>query len=169
MSTNLRGCVDFFSIGTNDLTQYVLAADRDNPELAQLQDALHPAVLRLISQVIITAHKYDRHVGVCGEAASDPAAARLLVGLSVDELSLTPTLIPKIKEVIRAISPNARCRSSPRMRRNSRQLRKCGHFRVPHSAGGARFAAARTFKGEAPPCRRLAFALAKGTSLCPMA
>ena len=100
----LARMADFFSIGTNDLTQYVLAADRDNPELAQLQDALHPAVLRLISQVIITAHKYDRHVGVCGEAASDPAAARLLVGLSVDELSLTPTLIPKIKEVIRAIS-----------------------------------------------------------------
>jgi phosphoenolpyruvate-protein kinase (PTS system EI component) len=95
---------DFFSIGTNDLTQYVLAADRDNPELAQLQDALHPAVLRLISQVTITAHEYDRHVGVCGEAASDPAAARLLVGLGVDELSLTPALIPKIKEAIRAMS-----------------------------------------------------------------
>ena len=100
----LARMADFFSIGTNDLTQYVLAADRDNPELAQLQDALHPAVLRLISQVTITAHKYDRHVGVCGEAASDPAAARLLVGLGVDELSLTPTLIPKIKEAIRAMS-----------------------------------------------------------------
>jgi phosphoenolpyruvate-protein phosphotransferase/dihydroxyacetone kinase phosphotransfer subunit len=96
--------VDFFSIGTNDLTQYVLAADRDNPELAQFQDALHPAVLRLISQVTTTAHRHGRHVGVCGEAASDPAAARLLVGLGVDELSLAPALIPKIKETIRTIS-----------------------------------------------------------------
>ncbi len=99
----LAGLVDFFSIGTNDLTQYVLAADRDNPGLPQFQDALHPAVLRLIAQVTRAAHEHGRHVGVCGEAASDPAAARLLVGLGVDELSLAPALIPKIKETIRTI------------------------------------------------------------------
>jgi phosphoenolpyruvate-protein phosphotransferase len=100
----LARMVNFFSIGTNDLTQYVLAADRDNPELAQFQDALHPAVLRLISKVTAAAHASGRHVGVCGEAASDPAAAGLLVGLGVDELSLAPALIPKIKETIRTIS-----------------------------------------------------------------
>jgi phosphoenolpyruvate-protein kinase (PTS system EI component) len=98
----LAELVDFFSIGTNDLTQYVLAADRDNPELARFQDALHPAVLRLIAQLTGTAHEHGKHVGVCGEAASDPAAARLLVGLGVDELSLTPSLIPRIKETIRS-------------------------------------------------------------------
>ena len=100
----LAPMVDFFSIGTNDLTQYVLAADRDNPELVRLQDALHPAVLRLISQLTITAHQHGKHVGVCGEAASDPAAARLLVGLGVDELSLAPPLIPSIKDTIRSAS-----------------------------------------------------------------
>ncbi len=98
----LAQMVDFVSIGTNDLTQYVLAADRDNPELARFQDALHPAVIRLISQLTISAHQQGKHVGVCGEAASDPAAARLLIGLGVDELSLAPALIPKIKDTIRS-------------------------------------------------------------------
>ena len=96
--------IDFVSIGTNDLTQYVLAADRGHPELARFQDALHPAVLRLISQLTSGAHKQGKHVGVCGEAASDPAAARLLVGLGVDDLSLAPALIPKIKEALRSAS-----------------------------------------------------------------
>ncbi len=100
----LAEMVDFFSIGTNDLVQYVLAADRDNPQLTHFQDAVHPAVLRLISQLVIVAHQHGKHVGVCGEAASDPAAARLLVGLGVDELSLTPALIPRVKETIRATS-----------------------------------------------------------------
>jgi multiphosphoryl transfer protein len=95
--------VDFFSIGTNDLTQYVLAADRGNPDLAPFHDALHPAVLRLVSRVICAAHEEGRHVAVCGEAASDPVAASLFVGLGVDELSLAPALIPKIKERIRRI------------------------------------------------------------------
>ena len=95
--------VDFFSIGTNDLTQYLLAADRGNPGLAQFHDALHPAVLRFISRIVRAAHEHGRHVGVCGEAASDPVAASLFVGLGVDELSLAPTLIPKIKEMIRRI------------------------------------------------------------------
>ncbi len=103
LADQLARMVDFFSVGTNDLTQYVLAADRDNPGLPQFQDALHPAVLRLIAQVTSAAHEHGRHVGVCGEAASDPVAARLLVGLGVDELSLAPALIPKIKETIRTI------------------------------------------------------------------
>jgi phosphoenolpyruvate-protein phosphotransferase len=103
----LAKMVEFVSIGTNDLTQYVLAADRDNPELARFQDALHPAVLRLISKLTISAHQQGKHVGVCGEAASDPAAARLLIGLGVDDLSLAPALIPKIKETIRRTNKRA--------------------------------------------------------------
>jgi phosphoenolpyruvate-protein phosphotransferase/dihydroxyacetone kinase phosphotransfer subunit len=93
---------DFFSIGTNDLTQYILAADRGNPSLTRFQDALHPAVLRMIGQITDEAHRHGKHVGVCGEAAADPAAARLLIGLGVDELSLTPARIPMIKAAIRA-------------------------------------------------------------------
>jgi multiphosphoryl transfer protein len=100
----LARSVDFFSIGTNDLTQYMLAADRGNPDLAQFHDALHPAVLRLISTITISAHEQGRQVGVCGEAASDPMAASLFIGLGVDELSLAPALIPKIKESIRGIA-----------------------------------------------------------------
>ena len=96
--------VDFLSVGTNDLAQYVLAADRDHPELSRFQDPLHPAVLHLIREVVIAAHKHGKHVGVCGEAAADPKAARLLLGLGVDELSLAPALIPKIKDVIRSTS-----------------------------------------------------------------
>jgi len=100
----LAPMVDFFSIGTNDLTQYLLAADRGHPDLAHFQDALHPAVLRQIQNVTTTAHRYAKKVGVCGESASDPDAARLLMGLGVDELSLTPARIPKIKAAIRSTS-----------------------------------------------------------------
>jgi phosphocarrier protein FPr len=100
----LASSVDFFSIGTNDLTQYVLAADRGNPGLAHFHDALHPAVLRLISRITRAAHKEGKDVGVCGEAASDPVAATLFIGLGVDELSLAPALIPKIKDSIRRIA-----------------------------------------------------------------
>jgi phosphoenolpyruvate-protein kinase (PTS system EI component) len=93
---------DFFSIGTNDLTQYVLAADRGNATLTRFQDALHPAVLRMIAEVVTAAHRHGKHVAVCGEAASDPVAARILLGLGVDELSLSPARIPAIKSAIRA-------------------------------------------------------------------
>jgi len=92
---------DFFSIGTNDLTQYTLAADRGNPELASYQDALHPAVLRLIEMVVIGARKHDRFVAVCGEAASDERAAAVFIGLGVQELSLTSAKIPHIKACLR--------------------------------------------------------------------
>ncbi len=92
---------DFFSIGTNDLTQYTLAADRGNPELASYQDALHPAVLRLIEMVVNGARKYDRLVAVCGEAASDERSAAVFVGLGVQELSLTSRKIPHIKASLR--------------------------------------------------------------------
>ncbi len=83
----LARLVDFFSIGTNDLTQYTLAADRGNPALGQLQDALHPAVLRLIRNVVSGADETGIPVAVCGELAGDPLGALVLVGLGVDELS----------------------------------------------------------------------------------
>ena len=104
LSDQLAREADFFSIGTNDLTQYVLAADRGNPALTRFQDALHPAVLRMVGQITAEAHRQGKHVAVCGEAASDPTAARLLIGLGVDELSLSPARIPAIKSAIRAAS-----------------------------------------------------------------
>ena len=93
--------VDFFSIGTNDLTQYTLAADRGNPELATYQDALHPAVLRLIDMVVSGGRKHNRVVAVCGEAASDVTAAAIFTGLGVRELSMASSKIPKLKAMLR--------------------------------------------------------------------
>jgi multiphosphoryl transfer protein len=94
--------VDFFSLGTNDLAQYVLAADRGNAEVAALADALHPAVLRLIDRVALAAAEGGCWVGVCGEAAGDPLAVPLLLGLGVGELSMTPARIPAAKHAVRA-------------------------------------------------------------------
>jgi len=98
--------VDFFSIGTNDLTQYTLAAERDNPQLAALADGLHPAVLRLIAQVVQAAHAHNKPVTVCGELAGDPVAVPVLLALGVDELSMNPASIPGIKRLIRNYDDN---------------------------------------------------------------
>ncbi len=95
--------VDFFSIGTNDLTQYTLAAERGNPQLATLTDAFQPAVLQLIRQVVEAAHARGKWVGVCGELGGDPLAVPLLVGLGVDELSMNAPAIPRVKQIIRAL------------------------------------------------------------------
>jgi multiphosphoryl transfer protein len=95
--------VDFFSLGTNDLTQYVFAADRTNPELAPLADSLHPVMLRMIDQVVKAAHRRKRWVGVCGEMASDLWALPLLVGLGIDEVSVHPPLVARIKAAIREL------------------------------------------------------------------
>ncbi len=93
--------VDFFSIGTNDLTQYTLAAERGNPALSHLADGLHPAVLKLIKTVADAAHQAGKWAGICGELGGDAEAAPVLVGLGVDELSLNPAGIPRIKAVLR--------------------------------------------------------------------
>jgi phosphoenolpyruvate-protein kinase (PTS system EI component) len=94
--------VDFFSIGTNDLTQYALAAERGNPAVAALADPLDPGVLRLVDTVCRAAG--DRAlVAVCGEAAADPVAAELLVGLGVRELSTAPPAVPGTKQVVREL------------------------------------------------------------------
>jgi phosphoenolpyruvate-protein kinase (PTS system EI component) len=92
----------FFSIGTNDLTQYVMAADRLNPQLAALCKPTQPAVLRAIAAVARAARKTGRHVGVCGEMAGDPRLAPLLVGLGIEELSMNPASIPRVKEALAA-------------------------------------------------------------------
>lgn len=97
-ATRLARHADFFSIGTNDLTQYVLAVDRTHPLLAASLDALHPAVLRLIGEVCAAARAAGRGVAVCGGLASDPAAAPILVGLGVGELSAVPAMIPAVKD-----------------------------------------------------------------------
>ncbi|NMB87841.1 MAG: phosphoenolpyruvate--protein phosphotransferase [Chloroflexi bacterium] len=104
LSAEFAQKVDFFSIGTNDLTQYTLAAERGNPALANLADALHPAVLRLIHQTVESAHAAGKWVGVCGELAGDPMAVPVLIGLGVDELSMSPGSIPRAKQIIRQIS-----------------------------------------------------------------
>ena len=96
--------VDFFSIGTNDLTQYTLAAERGNPHVASLIDTFHPSVLQLIAQVVQAAHAQNKWVGVCGEMGGDPRAIPLLVGLGVDELSMSPPLIPQAKQIVRALN-----------------------------------------------------------------
>jgi phosphoenolpyruvate-protein kinase (PTS system EI component) len=96
--------VDFFSIGTNDLTQYTLAAERGNRAVAHLQDALHPAVLIQIRQAVQAAGAHGGWVGVCGELAGDPAAIPILIGLGVKELSMASGSIPKAKQIIRGLS-----------------------------------------------------------------
>jgi len=96
--------VDFFSIGSNDLTQYLLAVDRNNAQVAELFDALHPAVLRAIRQVVEQAHQADRPVSVCGEMAGDPAAALLLLGMGVDSLSMSAASLLRVKWAIRSFT-----------------------------------------------------------------
>jgi phosphotransferase system enzyme I (PtsP) len=96
--------VDALSIGTNDLAQYLFATDRNNQRVAHLYDGLHPALLSTISQVVEGARKYARPVTVCGELAADPAAALLLVGLGVDNLSMSHSSINKVKWALRSFS-----------------------------------------------------------------
>lgn len=97
----LARMVDFVAVGTNDLTQYLVAVDRNNDRVAKLYDSLHPAVLAAVQQVVEKAHLADRPVSVCGEMAGDPAAALLLMGMGVDSLSMSLGNLLKIKWVIR--------------------------------------------------------------------
>jgi phosphotransferase system enzyme I (PtsI) len=96
--------VDFFSIGTNDLTQYTLAVDRGNELVSHLYSPADPAVLRLIRTVIQDAHKTQIDVSVCGEMASEPEYVMLLLGMGVRTISLTAPMIPEIKQIIRTVT-----------------------------------------------------------------
>ncbi|HET6303617.1 MAG TPA: phosphoenolpyruvate--protein phosphotransferase [Myxococcota bacterium] len=100
--TLAREC-DFFSIGTNDLTQYTLAVDRNNERVAELYEPLHPAVLALIDRTVRAGSRHGLPVSVCGEMASHPLAVPILVGLGIDELSVTPGTVPVVKEIVRAL------------------------------------------------------------------
>ncbi|MHC5850022.1 phosphoenolpyruvate--protein phosphotransferase [Nostoc sp.] len=100
IADQLAAEVDFFSIGTNDLSQYIMASDRTNPRVANLVDALHPAVLRMVQQTIQAAHAAGISVGLCGELAADTLATPILLGLGLDELSVNPQSIPGVKQAI---------------------------------------------------------------------
>lgn len=95
---------DFLSIGTNDLTQYLLAVDRNNTRVAEIYDDLHPAVLRALTHIVSGAQRCQREISVCGEMAGNPAAALLLLGMGVDYLSMSGGSLPRVKSVIRSVS-----------------------------------------------------------------
>ncbi|AZC40615.1 MULTISPECIES: phosphoenolpyruvate--protein phosphotransferase [Pseudomonas] len=96
--------VDFLSVGSNDLTQYLLAVDRNNPRVADLYDYLHPAVLQALQTVVRDAHAEGKPVSICGEMAGDPAAAVLLMAMGFDSLSMNATNLPKVKWMLRQIN-----------------------------------------------------------------
>jgi phosphoenolpyruvate-protein phosphotransferase len=104
MADQLAAEVDFFSIGTNDLSQYTMAADRTNGSVAALADAFQPAVLRLVRDVVQAAHSKGKWVGICGELAGEPLAIPLLLGLGLDELSMNPPAIPLAKQILRELT-----------------------------------------------------------------
>jgi phosphoenolpyruvate-protein phosphotransferase len=104
MADHLATKVDFFSIGTNDLSQYTLAADRTNAAVAPMAGGFQPAVLRLVRDTITAAHAQGKWVGLCGELAGEPLAIPILLGLGLDEFSMNPPAIPLAKQIIRALT-----------------------------------------------------------------
>jgi phosphotransferase system, enzyme I, PtsP len=98
--------LDFLSIGTNDLTQFLFAADRANPKLAERYDWLSPAILRFLSRIVTIAKSHDVPVGVCGEMGGRPLEAMALIGLGIDRLSITPAAIGPVKAMIRSLDAN---------------------------------------------------------------
>ena len=104
ISPILAKYVDFFSIGTNDLCQYTLAVDRMNEAIGSLYQPLHPGVIRLIKHVIDASHEHGKFTGMCGELAGDPVATMILLGLGLDEFSMTASSIPLIKNILRSVS-----------------------------------------------------------------
>ena len=103
LAPELLARVDFLSVGTNDLTQYLLAVDRDNARVAGRFDSLHPAVLRALADVARHARAAGKGVGICGEMAGEPEAVPLLVGMGYDNLSASPGRLPAVKALVRAM------------------------------------------------------------------
>ncbi|WP_146417783.1 phosphoenolpyruvate--protein phosphotransferase [Haloarcula hispanica] len=116
MAEELAARVDFLSIGTNDLTQYVMAADRENERVGDLHDPTHPGVLRAIRQTVKSAHDEDAWVGMCGEMAGDPDLTELLVGLGLDELSMSAVTIPEVKTAVSETEHSAASERADRAR-----------------------------------------------------
>jgi phosphotransferase system enzyme I (PtsI) len=125
-----REC-DFFSIGTNDLTQYTLAVDRGNENVAHIYDPLHPAVLALIDASVRAASRANIPISVCGEMSSNPLAVPLLVGLGIQELSSTPSAVPLVKEIIRELDFGD-------LEVDAREAQKAGTAAAVHQIGAAR-------------------------------
>ena len=100
----LAKLVDFISVGSNDLTQYLLAVDRNNPRVANLYSAFHPAILNALYQVVLQAQEQKKPVSICGEMAGDPGAAVLLLAMGFDTLSMNASALLKVKSVIRSVS-----------------------------------------------------------------
>jgi phosphotransferase system enzyme I (PtsI) len=109
MADRLAREVSFFSIGTNDLLQYLMAVDRGNERIAHLHDPANPAVVRILKMVVDAAHAAGIWVGICGELAGDIEFTPLLVGLGIDELSTSASLVPRVKKAIRSLDMSA-CR-----------------------------------------------------------
>ncbi len=104
ISDELAGLVDFFSVGTNDLTQYTLAVDRCRPGMKKFADPHHRAVMRLIEYTANNAHKAGIWIGICGELAADMSLTEKFIGMGIDELSVPPSLVLPLRERIRAMN-----------------------------------------------------------------
>jgi len=104
LSAELAKRVDFLSVGSNDLTQYLLAVDRNNSSVAELYNSYHPAVLQALANVASAGHAAGKPVSICGELAGDPGAAVLLMAMGYDSLSMNATNLPKVKSVLRSVS-----------------------------------------------------------------
>ncbi len=104
MADELAATADFLSVGSNDLTQYMLAIDRDNQLIQDLYQPLHPAVLRAMKQTVDAGRRHGKPVSICGEMAGDPLAVPILLGLGFDQLSVSPSLIPDVKQTIRSLN-----------------------------------------------------------------
>jgi len=96
--------VAFFSIGTNDLIQYTMAVDRGNSKIAHLYQHLHPSIVRMLRLTVGAARRRNVHVSICGEMAGDPLSVPILIGLGIDEFSVSPNMIPEVKRIIRSVT-----------------------------------------------------------------
>ena len=125
MMNRIAPKVDFFSVGTNDLTQYLLAVDRNNSRVAPLYDSLDPAVINALADIVKHARKHNKKVSVCGEMAGDPVAALLLLGLGVDAMSMNAASLPRVKKVVRQFSALQAMKVAKKVRKmgSSQQVR----------------------------------------------